>query len=328
MYNYNHLYYFFVTAKSGGVSAAAKYLRISQPSLSSQLKVLERSLDVRLFQKVGRNNHLTPAGSVIYGFCRQMFELSEEMGELISKNVPSASRRIHIGVSDEVDRPFVVEVVSHFLKTHGLTQRPKVIVVSGTHEQLSERLRFRELDAVVTQLTMIDPELHNLERAEVPVALTCSSKWKMRSPTKNMKAAAAVSSIIGGEDAQWLMPSSKYKLRAEIDHFFELNELKGRIVVESDVIASVVRSVVDGIGLAFLPLLYVAREIREKSVRVIGPEQGYWKYRVWLACHSKNRNDVMIKAFSRSFKDICNQALGQSMKKAPVSPRRPLPDSG
>src|SRR3954462_12375415 len=162
MYNFNHLYYFYVTARSGGVNAAAKHLRISQPSLSSQLKVLERSLDVRLFHKVGRNNHLTPAGSVVYGFCRQMFELSEEMGELISKKVPSASRRIHIGVSDEVDRPFVVEVVSLFLKQHGLIQRPKVTVVSGTHEQLTERLRFRELDALVTQLAMIDPELHNL----------------------------------------------------------------------------------------------------------------------------------------------------------------------
>ena len=72
-----------------------------------------------------------------------MFELSEEMGDLILKKVPSASRRIHIGVSEEVDRPFVVEVVSLFLKKHGLAQRPKVTVVSGHHDQLTERLRFR-----------------------------------------------------------------------------------------------------------------------------------------------------------------------------------------
>src|SRR5215210_7959265 len=109
-YNYNHLYYFYITAKSGGVNAAAKHLRISQPSLSSQLKVLERALDVRLFQKVGRRNQLTQVGAAVYGFCRQMFEISEEMGEFISKKMPSASRRIHLGVSDEVDRPFVIEI--------------------------------------------------------------------------------------------------------------------------------------------------------------------------------------------------------------------------
>ena len=308
MYNYNHLYYFYITAKSGGVSVAAKHLRISQPSLSSQLKVLEGSLDVRLFKKVGRNNQLTEAGSLIYGFCRQMFEVSEEMGESLAKKVPSAARRIHIGVSDEVDRPFVVEVVSLFLKKHGLTQRPKVTVVSGSHEQLAELLRFRELDAVVTQLAMIDPELENMERAEVPVVLTCSNRWKLRPYKKSAKVSAALSAIKDGENAQWLMPSTRFKLRSEIDHFFELNQLKGRIVFESDVIASLVRSVIDGIGVAFLPMLYVAREIREKSVRVIGPKEGYWKYRVWLACHAQNKNDALIKALSLSFKEISGQA--------------------
>lgn len=299
MYNFNHLYYFYVAAKSGGVSAAAKYLKISQPSLSSQIRVLERSLDTRLFQKVGRNNHLTPAGSVIFGYCRQMFEISEEMGEVISKQVPSAARRIHIGVSDEVDRPFVVEIVSLFLKKHGLAQRPKVTVVSGTHAQLSERLRFRELDAVVTQLAMIDPDLKNLERAEVPVVLTCSGKWKGYSPRKLTQ---------GAEPTQWLMPSSRFKLRAEIDQFFDANQLKGRIVFESDVIASLVRSVIDEVGVAYLPLLYVAREIREKSIRAVGPKGGYWKYRVWLTCHNHSKSDPLIRALARSFKEICDQA--------------------
>lgn len=85
MYNYNHLYYFYVTAKCGGVMNAAKYLHISQPSLSSQLKCLEETIDIKLFQKVGRVNELTRAGLVVFGFCRQMFELSEEMTQVISK---------------------------------------------------------------------------------------------------------------------------------------------------------------------------------------------------------------------------------------------------
>lgn len=309
MYNYNHLYYFYITARTGGVMNASKHLRISQPSLSSQLKVLESSLDVRLFQKIGRSNQLTSAGQIIYGLCRQMFEISEEMSELLTKQVPSASRRIHIGVSDDIDRPFVVEIVSLFMRKHGLAQRPKVTVVAGTREQLAERLRFRELDAVVTELAMTDPELENLQRAEVPVALTCSTKWKVSPKIKNAKIGDMISAIHGDEGAQWLMPSSKFKLRAETDLFFDQNQLKGRIVVESDVIASIARSVVDGIGLALLPLLYVAREIREKSIRVIGPAEGYWKYRVWLTCHNQNKDDVLIQALSRSFKEICEQAF-------------------
>lgn len=308
MYNYNHLYYFYVTAKSGGVNAAAKHLRISQPSLSSQLKVLEQTLNIRLFQKIGRKNVVTPEGKVIYGLCRQMFDISEELGELIAKKVPSASRKIHIGVSDEVDRPFVVEVVSLFLKKLGTEHRPKVTVVSGTHEQLAERLRFRELDVVVTQLAMMDPELENLLRAEVPVALACSSEWKIPSTKSKLNFFETLNSIQKTNDGHWLMPSSRFRLRSEIDHFFEINQLKGRIIFESDVIASLVRSVIDGIGLTFIPMLYIAREIREKSIRVIGPKEGFWKYRVWLTCHSQNKEDALITAFSQSFKEICKQA--------------------
>lgn len=308
MYNYNHLYYFYMTVRAGSVTLAAEQLYISQPSLSSQLKVLERAMDLRLFHKVGRNNQLTPDGLVVYGFCRRMFELSEEMSELISQKIPSASRRINIGVSDEVDRPFVAEIISLFLKKHGLAQRPKVTVVSGHHEQLAERLRFHELDVVVSQLAMIEPELENLVRAEVPVVLTCSSKWKVRSHTRKLNAKTAMSEIIGGESAQWVMPSSKFRLRSEINQFVEVNALKGRIVFESDVIASLVRSVIDEIGVAFLPLIYVAREIREESIRVLGPKQGYWKYGIWLTSHKQNKNDPLVKVLASTFKEICEQS--------------------
>lgn len=307
MYNYNHLYYFYVAAKSGGINSAAKHLKISQPSLSSQIKVLEQNLNIQLFQKVGRSSQLTPDGTVIYSYCRRMFEISEEMAEELSDKIPSASRRVHIGISDEVDRPFVVEIVSLFLKTHGLTQRPKVTIVSGSHDLLVERLRFRELDAIVTQQAMAAIELENLAKAEVPVALACASNWKVRSSKKNLASPEAIREIVGNEP-QWIMPSRNFKLRAETDRFFETSHLKGRIVFESDVLASMVRSAVDGIGFAFLPLLYISREVREKSLKVLSPKQGYWKYRVWLACHQQTRDDSLVRVLAKSFKKVCSES--------------------
>jgi hypothetical protein len=44
---------------------------------------------------------------------------------------------------------------------------------------------------------------------------------------------------------------------------------------------------------------------------MIGPKEGYWKYRVWLTCHAQNKDDILIKALSQSFEEICNQALGK-----------------
>ena len=95
MYNFNHLYYFYMTVKSGGVTIAAKHLSVSQPSLSGQLRVLEEFLQIKLFKKVGRKNELTREGSMVFGYCRQMFELSQEMHETIAEQIPHASRKIY-----------------------------------------------------------------------------------------------------------------------------------------------------------------------------------------------------------------------------------------
>lgn len=307
MYNYNHLYYFYITVKSKGVTSAAKHLSISQPSLSCQLKVLENFLQIKLFRKIGRKNELTSQGALIYGFCRQMFEISEEMDESITDKVPHGLRRIFIGISSEVANSFVVEVISHFLSGYDQKLRPKVVMISGSHERLAEQLRFRELDVVVTSISMKDPELNNLQKVEMPVNLVCTLDKNL--PIKDMK--LEISAVLehissyGNDITQWVMPSRGFKLRSEIDNFFEQNDIKGRIVFESDVVESLTRSVVDDIGIAFLPLIYVPKELENKSIYSFGPTQGYWKHRIFLASHIKNKDDQLIKSLSVSFDQVC-----------------------
>jgi LysR family transcriptional activator of nhaA len=311
MYNYNHLYYFYTTVKSGGVTSAAKHLLISQPSLSSQLKVLEEFLQIKLFKKVGRKNKLTPEGALVFGFCRQMFELAEEMHESIIERMPYASRRIYIGVSDEIANSFVVEVISHFLKKYNGKLRPKVVMVSGKHERLAEQLRFREIDVVVTSMAMTHPDIENLKKVEVPVNLICPHNKNFPKVSKSPNIETALKILDKNQINQWVMPAQGTKLRSETNDFFDNNSLKGRIVFESDVMESLTRSVVDKTGIAFLPLIYVPQELEHKSLYSFGPKKGYWKYRIWLASHNKNQDDHLIKSLAESFKDVCTPLISR-----------------
>lgn len=304
MYNYNHLYYFYITAKSGGVMKAAKHLRISQPSLSSQLKILESVLDVKLFQKVGRTNQLTRQGTAIYGYCKRMFDFSEEMSEALLQRIPSATRRVYIGVSDEIERSFVVEAVSLFLRRQPRENRPKVTIISGTESQLIEKLKFRELDVIISEKAIKDPDVMNLARVETPVVLAHPQSWKTKANSARATILSVINNITKEHPVQWVVPSSRFKLRSEIDLFFEANKLKGRIILESDVMASIVRSVVDKIGIGFFPLLYIAREVREKSISTVGPKTGYWKYQIWLICNHQSHEDILIQAFSSAFSQV------------------------
>ena len=50
----NHLYYFWTVARAGSISRAAGELRVSQPTISEQIRKLEQTLGTRLFERVGR----------------------------------------------------------------------------------------------------------------------------------------------------------------------------------------------------------------------------------------------------------------------------------
>lgn len=306
--NYNHLYYFYVAAKSGGITAAAEHLHISQPSLSSQLKVLEGALDIKLFEKVGRKNQLTPTGEVIYGFCRQMFELAEKMSVVVTKNSPTEKRKIQIGVSPEVEKEFITEVVTRFLSGFTQDQRPQVNLVTGSINQLIDHLHFKEVDTIITTQTIENAEYMSLEQINVPVVLCCSSKWnnpKFNSNTDNEK---AIEELKNCSDVQWVMPSTVFQLRTQIDQFLKEHGIERRIVFESDSISALVRSVHNELGFSFLPLLHVAGEIKGNYLKRIGSHEGFWKYQLTLGCHSQNKNDGIVKAFSKSFRDLCEMA--------------------
>jgi LysR family transcriptional activator of nhaA len=47
--NYHHLLYFWTVVREGGVAAASRKLSLAQPTVSEQLRQLERSLGVELF---------------------------------------------------------------------------------------------------------------------------------------------------------------------------------------------------------------------------------------------------------------------------------------
>ena len=63
--NYHHLLYFWMVAKEGGISRAAKQLHLTQPTLSSQIKKLEKAVGAELFTRVGRSLVLTETGQLV-----------------------------------------------------------------------------------------------------------------------------------------------------------------------------------------------------------------------------------------------------------------------
>src|SRR5580700_6222891 len=69
---------FLAVAIEGSFTGAAKRLNVSQPSITTQVGLIERQYKVELFQRIGRGVRLTPAGTALVSMVRRLFTSLDE----------------------------------------------------------------------------------------------------------------------------------------------------------------------------------------------------------------------------------------------------------
>ena len=92
--NYRHLYYFWVVAKEGGMSRAARSLGMAVQTVGTQVRELERALGTTLLQPAGRGLVLTAAGQAALGQAEQIFQLGQALPELVRAAVDRPTVRL------------------------------------------------------------------------------------------------------------------------------------------------------------------------------------------------------------------------------------------
>ncbi len=145
--NYHHLLYFWTVAREGSVSAAAKSLRLSQPTVSAQIKSLEQQLGQRLFQRAGRGLALTETGRIVLRYADEIFGLGRELVDTLRDRPTGRSPELSVGLT------FVVpKLVAHRLLSPAfdLPERVRVHVQEDRLAVLLGRLANHELDVIVS----------------------------------------------------------------------------------------------------------------------------------------------------------------------------------
>ncbi|MCB1366969.1 MAG: LysR family transcriptional regulator, partial [Rhodobacteraceae bacterium] len=78
-FDWNRARAFLVTAEEGSLSAAARALKLAQPTLGRQVAALEAELGVVLFERFGRGLQLTPAGHELMAHVREMGDAASRL---------------------------------------------------------------------------------------------------------------------------------------------------------------------------------------------------------------------------------------------------------
>ena len=83
--NLQHLRYFLAVARTGGFTQAARQMNVTQPTVSSAVSELEKSMGVQLFNRDNRHVALTTEGRLLLSYAVQVEDLLEEASERLQR---------------------------------------------------------------------------------------------------------------------------------------------------------------------------------------------------------------------------------------------------
>ena len=147
---------FHAVATQGSFTLAARALNVTQPTLSSQVKALEETYSVRLFDRVGRGVALTDLGQRVHDVTRRLYSVEEEAEEILSAAGELRTGRIRVGS----DGPHhVIPIIAEFNRRYpGLD----LSLDMGNADKVLRDLRESRIDVAVLASADDDPRLYVL----------------------------------------------------------------------------------------------------------------------------------------------------------------------
>ena len=259
--NYHHLRYFWVVAKEGSLALAAERLRVSQPSISGQIRELEGALGQRLFKKSGRKNVLTDAGQMVYRYAGEIFSLGSELTNALSERPSESALRLHVGLTDS----FPKLVANELLKpVFDLGRAVQLICREGKPEDLIAQLAAHRLDIVLSDeppSSRVNIRVFDHPLGESGCVFCASAKLAKR------LASGFPASL---EGAPALLPSENSPLRRAVESWFRAQGVKPTVVAEFEDPALMKVMAAEGRGVVVLPAASASIAMKRYGLHTIG----------------------------------------------------------
>lgn len=198
--DFRQLRYFVAVYEEGHVGRAAERLSLSQPALSQQIRQLEHSLDVSLFERGNKRLLPTLAAHTLYNHALPLLDGLQRAREALRNFRGQALRTLAIGVLQTVRPSLVPQLLDRLRKA-----QPHLVVqiyeLSGL--EIERRLLNGTLDIGISYLLPRQPGLHGLLLYEDELQLVIPHTHPLREFKKvSLKQAAELPMLMLGEEFQ------------------------------------------------------------------------------------------------------------------------------
>ncbi len=259
--NFNHLYYFWVVAREGSVTRATQLLNLAQPTVSGQIRTLERTLGERLFERRGRGIALTETGAMVFRYADEMFGAARELAAALDGGPAEHPATFAIGISDALPKLTATRLLEPAFSA-GLSMH--LDCRSDKADRLLAALAIHELDLVIADAPVpagLGVRLFSHLIGESGVSVFASpalaAKHRRRFPQSLT-------------DAPMLLGARTSALRRAIDAWCARVRVRPRIVAEVEDAAVLQALGALGLGLFAAPTVVEAEVRRAYGVRVVG----------------------------------------------------------
>jgi DNA-binding transcriptional LysR family regulator len=193
--DWNQLKAFLETAEAGSLSAAARKLGLTQPTLSRQVAAIERQLGVTLFERAGKAMVLTGTGLALLEHARVMGAAAEDLTLAATGQSQAVDGVVTVSASEAVAAHLLPGVLLRLRQ-----QAPGIVIDLVASDALSD-LRRREADIAVRHLRPEQPDLIGRFIRDAHACFYASTGWVQQHGHPRTAAQAAQHAFIGSDRA-------------------------------------------------------------------------------------------------------------------------------
>jgi len=294
------LQYFAAVAEYGSFRQAAFRLNITQPTLSNQVGVMEKALNIQLFERTRKGINTTPQGRELLLSARRVLEEAQGFTTQAALLSGGGMGTYRLGVTPTLG-PYLLP---HILNpVHERYTDLKLYVREDAPSDLETGLINGQHDLILTTLPIMSKELVVAPLFREPLKLALAKDHRLGNKTRINRM------DLLGEPV--LTISEHHLFHRQIT---ELCERVGAVVLrdyEGTSLDTLRQMVVMGMGIAFLPALYAKSEIRDKKELRVTDVEGINVVRnhalVW-----RNTSPVrnFYKQLAEEIREIIESSLG------------------
>lgn len=218
--DWNQLRAFLETAETGSLSAAARKLGLTQPTLSRQVAAIEQSMGVTLFERVGKAMALTSTGLDLLEHARAMGSAAEALSLAATGRSQAVGGVVSVSASDAVAAHLLPPLVRQLR-----VQEPGIAIEVISSNALSD-LQRREADIAIRHVKPVQPDLIARLIREAAANFYASEDWvKAHGHPRSAEEAAHLPFVGSDRSGQFLsylrqhgLPLSEANFSCYADH--------------------------------------------------------------------------------------------------------------